>query len=74
MILDSAEFRVLSTIVFGLVAPFERWIVCSLLKHCLQQKTLWQLTEHGVSEEGGGMHQSIIHHSVFVSATPLMHI
>ena len=24
----------------------------SLLEHCLRQKTLWQLTEHGVTEQG----------------------
>lgn len=52
MMLDFAWILCIFHTVFGLLAPFERWIGCSLLEHCLQQKTLWQLTEHGVTEEG----------------------
>lgn len=39
---------------WGLVAAFERCIRCSLLEHCLQEKTPWQLTEKRAIEEGVG--------------------
>lgn len=45
-------FFVFSPRKCGVVARFERWIRCSLLEHCLQQKTLRRLTEHRVTEEG----------------------
>ncbi len=55
IMLDFALFCVLCvfhTVFWTGGTFFERWIGCSLPEHCLQQKTLWQLTEHVVTEEG----------------------